>query len=370
MQAAQQQAPLARRDYTLREAEAMLNYVAGADDRETWLAVGMALKSEFGPDAFDAWDRWSQQADNYCPRAAKASWRGFRSASVGGYTIGTLVKLAKDGGYRREPGQQATAADLQELAQRRAARAAKAATEQQRRAQNATAAMAKARQTWAQSLKEGTTPYLQRKLVAKPESVRFTPEGGIVIPMIRYDQPRELALKGVQIIMPDGSKQFTFGMEKTGTACRMGLPVVGEPVFVCEGWATGATLRQALNYRYPVFVAFDAYNLPVVAEYIYGVLPSCPLIICADDDYKTTRKQGDHTIAWNVGRIQGQVAMDGVMDAGAKLVCRTAPLFAATTARGDKDTDFNDLHRLEGIEAVTEGLQVALDAIKELQAYA
>lgn len=359
-----------RRDYSLREAEAMLNYVQGADDRETWLAVGMALKSEFGTDAFDAWDRWSQQADNYCPRAAKASWRGFRSAATGGYTIGTVVKLAKDGGYRREPGQQASPAELQELAQRRAARQAKAAAELQRRTHNATTAMAKAREGWASALKEGASPYLQRKLVAKPESIRFTPEGGIVIPMIRYDQPRELALKGLQIIAADGSKQFTYGMEKTGTACRMGLPVVGEPVFVCEGWATGATIRQALGYRYPVFVAFDAYNLPIVTEYIYNVLPTCPLVVCADDDWKTTRKQGDQTIAWNTGRIQAQVAMDGVMDAGAKLVCRTAPLFAATTARGDKDTDFNDLHRLEGIEAVTEGLQVALDAIKELQAYA
>lgn len=359
----------ARRPLMLREAEAMLQFVDGADDRETWLAVGMALKAEFGNDAYDAWDRWSAQAGNYDARAVKACWRGFRAVPGRGYSIGTLVKFAKDGGYRPRAAEGPTPEELSELARRRAARAAraaKAASEKAQREANAATAMQRALEAWQQARRDGASAYCTRKGVERPEAVRFTAEGGIVIPMLRYDLPREMALKGVQTIAADGAKKFTYGMEKSGTACRLGMAVVGEPVFVCEGWATGATLRAALGYRFPVFVAFDAYNLPLVCQYVHQSLPTCPLVICADDDHATQRDGWP----WNVGRIQAQVAMESVMDAGAKLVCRTAPLFAPTTPRTAKDTDFNDLHRLEGLPAVAEALQIALDCVEELRRYA
>ena len=152
-------------------------------------------------------------------------------------------------------------------------------------------------------------------------------------------------------------------MEKPGTACRLGLPVVGEPVFVCEGYATGMSIRMALERRYPVFVAWDAYNLPVVVEAVYQLLPSCPIVICEDDDWKTTNKG----VANNVGRIQAQIAMDSVMDAGARLVVRAYPVFGPK--RGDKDSDFNDLHRIEGLGEVQKQLGVALDVLHEIQRY-
>jgi putative DNA primase/helicase len=139
--------------------------------------------------------------------------------------------------------------------------------------------------------------------------------------------------------------------------------VVGEPVFVCEGYATGMTIRMALERRYPVFVAFDAYNLPTVVAAVHQALPGSPIVICADDDHATTVKG----LPNNVGRIQAQVAMESVMDAGAKLVVRTFPLFRKETPRADKDTDFNDLHRLEGLPEVAAQLQVALDTIEWLK---
>jgi putative DNA primase/helicase len=140
---------------------------------------------------------------------------------------------------------------------------------------------------------------------------------------------------------------------------------VGEPVFICEGYATGMSLRMALERRYPVFVAFDAYNLPIVVGAVHQALPGSPIVICADDDYKTTIKG----LPNNVGRIQAQVAQESVMETGAKLVVRTFPLFRKETARGDKDTDFNDLHRLEGLPEVAAQLQICLDMIQELKNY-
>ena len=357
---------VARRPLTLREAEAMLQYVDGADDRETWLAVGMALKAEFGNDAYEAWDRWSSAAANYDGKAVRACWRGFRAASGGGYGIGTVVKFAKDGGYKPTAEAKPNAHELAELARRRAQRLQKAAAEKAKREANAATAMERAREAWQQASRDGSSPYCTRKLVERPESVRFTADGGIVIPMIRYDLPRDQALKGVQTIAADGSKKFTYGMEKSGTACRLGMAVVGEPVLICEGWATGMSIRAAVGYRLPVFVAFDAYNLPLVAQYVYQALPTNPMVICADDDHATKREGWP----WNVGRIQAQVAMESVMDAGAKIVCRSYPVFEDTTPRTDKDTDFNDLHRLEGLQAVTEAMNLALDGIEELKRYA
>lgn len=346
----------------------MLSFVDGCEDRETWVACGMALKDEFGDAAFDAWDRWSQGAANYNASACRSSWRGFKSRA-GGYTIGTLVKHARDGGYKFDAADR-PAPDMADLARRRSERAERAAQEQEDRARLAVTAEDQAHATWHAALRTGTSAYAQRKGIDAPESCRFVPPeqgGGLVVPMLRYDLDRAKALKGVQIIKDDGTKKFTYGMAKPGTACRLGLPVVGEPVFVCEGYATGMSIRMALDRRYPVFVAFDAYNLPVVVEAVHGALPGSPIIICADDDWKTAVKG----LPNNVGRIQAQVAMEGVMDgpAGAKLVVRTFPLFKKETARGDKDTDFNDLHRLEGLPEVAAQLQVCLDTIRELKMY-
>ncbi len=36
-------------------------------DREVWIMVGMAVKSELGEDGFELWDGWSQGADSYTP---------------------------------------------------------------------------------------------------------------------------------------------------------------------------------------------------------------------------------------------------------------------------------------------------------------
>ena len=119
---------LDRAPIDLRQAEAMLQFIDGAADRETWVAVGMALKAEFGDAAWSAWDSWSQQAGNYSAPACRSSWRGFKSRA-GGYTIGTIIKLAKDGGYRFESGERP---DPAELARRRAERAARAAAARRR----------------------------------------------------------------------------------------------------------------------------------------------------------------------------------------------------------------------------------------------
>jgi putative DNA primase/helicase len=64
-----------------------------AQDRDTWVKVGMAVKSELGDVGFDLWNRWSQTATNYDERDAKAVWRSL--SCEGRVTLGTLFYLAR-----------------------------------------------------------------------------------------------------------------------------------------------------------------------------------------------------------------------------------------------------------------------------------
>src|SRR5207244_3458549 len=60
-----------------------------ADERELWLRIGMALKSEFGADGFEMFETWSKSAENFDAKAVKSSWKSFKPG--GGVTIATLI---------------------------------------------------------------------------------------------------------------------------------------------------------------------------------------------------------------------------------------------------------------------------------------
>lgn len=79
------------------DIENALLYVP-ADDRDLWLKMAMALKSELGDDGFVLWDYWSQSASNYKEADAIAVWRSVRGSGIG---IGTLIYEARQHGWNR-----------------------------------------------------------------------------------------------------------------------------------------------------------------------------------------------------------------------------------------------------------------------------
>lgn len=201
---------------------------------------------------------------------------------------------------------------------------------------------------WREASRNGRSAYLERKLV-DAEGCRYLPDDSIVIPLLRYDWPREEALVGTQRIWPNGNRRLTAGFGTTGAALRLGLVDVGGLILVCEGYAAGLTLRMATDRRMPVVVALDAYNLLPVCELLRALYPEARLLICADDDWRT---EG------NPGRDKARLA--------AKAVERCDfvwPSFASLV-RGEKDTDYNDLHRLGGLRRVHVQLRATLDAIR------
>lgn len=353
---------------SLADAEAMLPFIDGCDLRDTWIRVGMALKAEFGDSAFDSWDAWSRGAGNYDARACRASWRGFRARS-GGITIGTVVALAKAGGYQFQRSESPTEAEKEAMRQRAQERRLRAEREQGERALAAANACSVAWQEWRAAHAAGWSDYLRGKGIEDAESIRYTDDGAILVPMIRYDLPRDSALCGLQRIDADGIKRFTYGVAKTACACRLGLVRVGDPIIICEGYATGMTLRMALRALHkplPVFVAFDAYNIAAVADLVHELYPTSPLVLAVDDDWQTVVNGKPY----NTGVEQADAAREALHEMGAKFVLRACPVFSAGTPRRPKDTDFNDLQRLEGLGAVQRQLDTVLHAIEELRRYA
>ena len=72
-------------------------YSIPADDRETWVTIAMAIKSDRGEAGFTMWDTWSRQSDRYKSADARAVWRSCKP--TGGITIATLYHLAKENGW-------------------------------------------------------------------------------------------------------------------------------------------------------------------------------------------------------------------------------------------------------------------------------
>lgn len=232
--------------------------------------------------------------------------------------------------------------------------AAKAGADAARQAEADMAAMGAA-ELWGYGLRTGSSYYLARKGVVG-ECCRYLNDGSIVVPLIRYDQPREVALRGLQRIWPDGTKRFTPGFAKAAAAVRLGDVLPGHVVLVCEGYVTGLTLRMATAQQLPVYVALDAGNLQHVVPLVRELHPESRILICADDDH-LTRDQTTRQLN-NPGKTAAKRA--------AKACTHTdflCPVFDPAT-RQPKDTDFNDLHARQGLEAVRRQIASVVQAMR------
>jgi putative DNA primase/helicase len=352
-----------REPLDLGTAARMLQYV-DAHDRDTWVQVGKALAAEFGDQGAEVFRDWSARAENFEERACRDTWRSC-VRKPGRYTAGTLVALAMRGGFKfesvRAPVTPEVRAAEQALRERvRQAREREAA----QREVDVVSAQARARQQWRKASREGASVYAEGKGITQPEGCKFAADGALLVPMLRPDLPPEQHLRGLQSISPDGTKRFTKGMDKRGTCCRLGpVAEVGAPFLLCEGWATGGSIRAALRQLgrpLPVIVAFDAGNLREVSALLGRMHPNSPQVLCADDDWQTVDAQGRPL---NPGRVAASAARDAFLDAGGLAVSAT-PVFRR--GRELAFTDFNDLHLAEGIAAVSEQIALALQVLSKM----
>lgn len=175
-------------------------------------------------------------------------------------------------------------------------------------------------------------PYLAAKAI-QPFGIRQW-QDSLLVPV----RDIQGMLHGLQFISPDGRKKF-----KSGTAvggCYHAIGKVNGKILIAEGFATGATLHEITDHA--VACAFNAGNLKPVAKALSHKYPDTILIICADDDHATSGNPG-LTKATAAAR-----AVDGLL---------AVPCFPDT--RKQRDTDFNDLARLAGSEAVRNCIETA-----------
>lgn len=209
---------------------------------------------------------------------------------------------------------------------------------------------------WVRCEPSGDCDYLQRKGV-QAHGVRFTKQGSMVIPML--DAANKI--HGLQVIRSKEKakagrldKEFwPQGLIKKGHFHMFG----GVPttlLLVGEGYATMASVYEATGL--PCVVAFDAGNLGPVCQALRKRYKQARILVVADDD------------AFSVGNPGMAAASTAAMGVGGAWV---GPKFADETARrlafeakGQKLSDFNDLHVLEGLHMVREQVQAKLTELQ------
>lgn len=320
-----------------------LNFVP-ADDRETWLRMGMAIKSELGDAGFDLWDAWSQQAESYKNGDARDVWRSIKPD--GGVTIGTLFHEAKVNGWRddktdRRPPREAMAEHPQ-----------RAAREQENIQRERQATASKATAIWkAAAPAQADHPYLVRKQVAPADTLReidasaaasilgYRPKSGgepltgrlLVVPVKQGD-----SLSTLELIDGAGRKTALAGRgtKAGGYWASERLPDgdgAGLSLLLGEGVATVLSASEATGH--PGIAALSSGNLPVVAKAMRERYPAAELVILADV-VKADGKPDPHAIA-------------AAQAVGGKLA---VPDFGPDRDPGM--TDFNDMAAICGLEAV------------------
>lgn len=336
-----------------------LSYI-DSHDRDTWWQVGAAVKDELGENGYDLWDEWSQRADNYDNRAAKSTWK---SLKPGSFSIGTVWKLARQNGW--QPAKPYTPPSVEEQARRKAESEARRQAAEQERQQTQQRVKGTAQKIWNSSRPASLShPYLAAKGITNPDAIaglrqnEYKDNDNLIIPVLYENE-----IVNLQSINQDGGKRFLAGGQVQGAYAFIGKADDVEKVGVvmAEGYATAASIYEATGK--PVIIAFDAGNMVAVAERLAQKLPqNVPVVIAVDNDASQTGIKkarqaaallGDRATAiqpeFSMTQIQQYQKGKGVDEKG----------------RPPLPSDFNDLHKLAGLEAVrqsfAEGVNLVLN---------
>ncbi len=175
--------------------------------------------------------------------------------------------------------------------------------------------------------------YLTRKGI-KPHVARLDRDGRLVLPL--HDSSG--FIQSLQHINHEGQKRFQHDAKMQGGRLFLGVPVDGEPMVEAEGFATAASIREATDLT--VVIAFSGSNMKVVSADLHQQFPKSLLIIAGDID--TDGKGAEYAQAAAVAAGTDRVLL---------------PVFRDGRDKGD----FNDLHQAEGLDAVCQQINAAIN---------
>ncbi|MBR1734003.1 MAG: hypothetical protein IJ730_00905, partial [Alphaproteobacteria bacterium] len=131
-------------------------------------------------------------------------------------------------------------------------------------------ASSRAENIWNNAIEASDHQYLSKKKVLSHGLKNY--KGCLVIPLRDIDGK----LWSLQFITENSEKRFLNGGKKKGYYFLIGT--LTENAFICEGYATGATIHACSEV--PVVVAFDACNLKPVAKAIREKYSNLRIIFC------------------------------------------------------------------------------------------
>lgn len=164
-------------------------------------------------------------------------------------------------------------------------------------------------------------PYLLRKGI-KPHRLRQSGDT-LLVPLYA-----DGLLMNLQRIYPNGAQRFPAGGKVKGCYSPIGSLELGEPLYIAEGWATGASIHEATGCA--VACAMSAGNLLNVGRQLQRYYPESILIIAGDDDRKSEAEG------------KGNAGVEAATNAAAALGCAMVlPVFPPEAPL--ELSDFNDL---------------------------
>lgn len=237
---------------------------------------------------------------------------------------------------------------------------------------------------WA-SGKEKAHPYLNKKGIASTKGTRvvdsFMLDGKehknvLLLPMWKNGK-----ISSLQRIYKNGFKAFYPAGDVNGAYTAFVEQTDDKStIFVCEGYATGDAIRQAFPDN-PVVVAYTAGNLEAVCKLFREKYPASRFVICADNDQWTLhwkhapkgltkdelrelKNSAGNADIWGQWRAEGRMyntGIDKATQAGVKIGAHV--IFPDIPADDpDKGTDFDDLKRMRGVDAVRDRILAAVPA--------
>lgn len=317
------------------EIERALSFV-DSHDRDTWVRMGAAIKTELGEAGYDIWDRWSQSAENYNSQASKSVWRSLRPGFI---SIGTLFYEAKQGGYKAEA--PFVPIDPETLKVREVQRKALEEEAQAERIRAAQRARDRAKRLWDRSGPANPShPYLVSKGITDPAVIRLLRQDRYQNILVPVKQDKELV--AVQRISAKGAKFFGKGSVISGSAFLIGdtSQVKETGLVLTEGFATGASIYQAT--KQPVLVVFSANNLVKVAEKLKALDTS--ITLAADNDMNET--------GFRFAEKARAVLGDKARVVMPKFDEKSIKDYQKRHGKSRYPSDFNDLHELQGLNTL------------------
>lgn len=135
---------------------------------------------------------------------------------------------------------------------------------------------------WAEASEGAAShPYVLKKGI-QPHGLKVL-RGELLVPY--YDAAGNIST--VQRILPDGTKLLLTNGAIAGR-CHVIPPDTDHqngPAYICEGWATGATINELTGCK--VLVCCSASNLEAVARQYRTWHPEARIVVAADNDHKT-----------------------------------------------------------------------------------